>query len=119
MASVVKRLLRLSPQDAAWILVVAVLVFLSIRGETARRNAINANRATITAVAKTNQRQRAAIVLLCDRGHILDGLVVGAIQLVKTPPHKAGDAEFIAKFTALHIALINQLTDPRSPCAEH
>lgn len=53
---------------------------------------------------------------LCDRGYILDDLVVAAIALVKTPPNPPSDVAFVRLFEADHSAIVDSLTKEDSPC---
>lgn len=76
---------------------------------------------------KQVSENRRALTLLCDRGHIMDGLVLASIsatqlQLVDDIAGKrtnavAADRAFLASFAVYHQELQAQFTNMNSPCA--
>lgn len=115
---VITALRKIRLRDVLLFSLVGFLAFAIWRGENGRAEALAENRATIEQVARTNQRQRETIRALCDRGYILDGLVEAAIQLVRQPPNPPEDLAFIREFTSYHLQLLDQLTNPESPCVK-
>jgi hypothetical protein len=91
-----------------WLRVVPWLVITVLLGIGALRVESNRNAATV--------RQDRVIRQLCDRGHIIDGLVQAAIIFAQQPPELPGAEAFIREFTTYHLELIDQLTNEDSPC---
>lgn len=77
---------------------------------------IRANRHRSHQLAAQSARQATAIRLLCDRGTILDDLVLSILTFTARFPHSPGVPELRAALQLDHIALVDQNTRPGSPC---
>lgn len=98
---------------SVWVIAFSLLIGWSL--QTQHDDARRAERiAKQTGVQNT--RQQTTIVMLCNRGYILDGLVQAAIVLVAKPPNPPADREFVRMFSSYHEQLVDQLTAKDSPC---
>lgn len=74
------------------------------------------NRRLLVANKRLIESQARAIRFSCDLGYVTADLVLGAIVLVREPPHSPSDREFIARFLADRAQLLDNLTSENSPC---
>lgn len=104
-----------------------VILFTAVVGLLFRQHHDQTQRAQRLAVANTaiNMRQQAALVMLCDRGYMMLGLIEGAVDQARVqyrddlktrPDTAAADLLFIEQFNAYHAELVGQLTNKGSPC---
>jgi len=77
------------------------------------------NYAEVAQIRAVQAHEQAQLVLLCNRGYILDGLDQAAASLVRqTQPASPIRAAFLQQFASYHDQLVHQLTDTDSPCVK-